>query len=111
MWTKSLEMMPTETRTGKNDARAAGSKRADAGRRETGKSRIFSSVWRTYYLALSTVLGVPVAEAEGALPGGLDGPARAVALALRSVDKRERALALARPLAAVARAVDATRLT
>lgn len=74
------------------------------------KSRIFSCVWRTYYIALSTVLGVPVAESEGALASGLDGEARAVALALRKVDKRERALALARPLAAIARAVDATRI-
>ncbi len=79
--------------------------------RGSRKSRIVSSVWRRSFLALSTVLGVPVAESEGALALGLDAEARAVALALRSADKKQRALALARPLATLARAVDAMRLS
>jgi hypothetical protein len=57
------------------------------------------------------VLGVPLAESEGALALGLDAEGHAVALALRSPDKKQRALALARPLAALARSVDAMRLS
>jgi len=67
-------------------------------------------VWHASYLALSTVLGVPLPEAEAAVVGGLDAEGRAVAHALRATDRRQRALAAARPLAALAKAVDAARL-
>jgi len=87
----------------------AGVRKARA--RGAWKSRIVSTVWRRSFLALSTVLGVPIAESEGALAFGLDAEAQAVALALRSADKKQRALALARPLATIARAVDAMRLS
>lgn len=76
-----------------------------------------AGVWRTSYLAVSVAL--PVAEGapahdvqalEDALPGGLSPEAAALGVALRADAKRARAAALAPALAAVLRAVDATRL-
>ena len=67
-------------------------------------------MWHASFLALSTVLGVPVPESEGAIVGWPDAEGRAVALALRANDRRQRALAMARPLALLVKAVDATRI-
>lgn len=67
-------------------------------------------VWRTSYIAVSAALGASYGEIESSVVGGFSGEALSVSLSLRTGDRRSRALALARPLAQVARAVEATRI-
>lgn len=67
-------------------------------------------MWRTSYIAVSAALGATYSEIESSVIGGFSGEALAVSLSLRSADRRARALAMARPLAQVVRAIEATRI-
>ena len=67
-------------------------------------------MWRTSYLAMSAVLGVPIEEAAGALACPLSAECLSLAQALRATEKRTRARTLAPVLAAIARAVESARL-
>lgn len=67
-------------------------------------------MWRTSYIAVSAALGATYAEIESSVIGGFSGEALAVSLSLRAGDRRARALAMARPLAQVVRAIEATRI-
>lgn len=67
-------------------------------------------MWHSAYLAVSAALGLSIDDAEAGIVGPLDAEGRAVSAGLRSPERRDRTLALARPLAQVNRAVDAARL-